>query len=67
MLSQRRYTRPHNEIDVCNLIAFAHERTDSARHGIIRVRLTNRYDANSSSSAFASFRSRVLNPSVNQA
>ena len=32
----------------------------------MRVRLTNRYDANSSSNAFASFRSRVSNPSVNQ-
>ena len=32
----------------------------------IRVRLTNRYDANSSRSAFASFRSRVSKPSVNQ-
>jgi hypothetical protein len=32
----------------------------------MRVRLINRYAANSSSSAFASFRSRVSNPSVNQ-
>ena len=31
----------------------------------MRVRLTNRYDAKSSSSAFDSFRSRVTNPSVN--
>jgi hypothetical protein len=33
--------------------------------GPIGVRLTNGYAANSSSNAFASFRSRVSNPSVN--
>ena len=32
----------------------------------IRVRLTNCYDVNASSSAFASLRSSVSNPSVNQ-
>ena len=32
----------------------------------MRVRLTNRYDANSFSSAFASFKSGVSKPSVNQ-
>ena len=35
------------------------------RKWLIRVRLTNRYAANSSSNAFASFRSSVSKPSVN--
>jgi hemoglobin len=37
-----------------------------ARKGLTRVRLTNRYDANSSSGAFASFRLSVSKTSVNQ-
>ena len=37
-----------------------------AGSGLFVAGLTNRYDANSSSNAFASFRSRVSKPSVNQ-
>ena len=38
----------------------------ASRKWPLRVRLANGYAANSSSSAFASFRSRVSKPSVNQ-